>query len=849
MRFEEAAFEGESANEIDMRGLVKALRRRSRTVLIPVVATFVGAVVFVNVVSPKYTAQTSILLENQETFFTRPDRVSLPADAVNQLDQEAVASQVQLISSPDLARRAIKQLGLAGNPEFDPAVGGLNPLRQVMILLGVIVDPARLSPEQRLTTKFLDQLLVYSPTKTRVLAIEFTSKDPVLAARVTNTMAQLYLQEQSAAKRSTARQSAEALAAQVTDLRAKLIAADEERERYRVKTGLLGGGTTTISNQQLADINTDLSKARATQADAAAKAALIRDLIRDGKTADVADIVNNDLVRRVADQRYAAQAMLARESRTLLPAHPRIKELAAQVSEYDTALKQAARQAADSLENESKIAGLRVANLEAALSQQKTVAGTADADAVHLRALERITQSYKDQLDSSTTKYQEALARQNSTATPADARIIASATPPQEPSFPKKLPIIVFATLAALVFSAGYVVASELMGGEGDNAPAPSPLRAPTARPRRQRPADMNPAAPEPAARDAFAASASADPAPLAPEEMPETVPNTRAALALRRQAWAFPEPTGAEVGLRAAGPLGDDQLPHKSVRPLRLTTMLQDAMGFLRGFGQSAAAAREARRESEDPVLPPVPSEAVADVARAKSSPRADAATSDTGPSKREISPSGAPPSGTSRPDLLDTDGTAERIVAAHVPGRGLHVVGLGLGAADGAQAIIALGRTLAVRGRTILVDLDQAPERLGPLAAPGREGRAGVAGLKGLAELLDGRTTFAEVIQKDHASRLHFIASGQGEAEFQDFDLIIEALSETYDFVLMLPPDHPQLDVAKAMSPFADFVVLGVAPGTAADVVEEVERALRTAGAAEILVAEVETAERKVA
>lgn len=831
MRFEEAAFEGDPASEIDMRGLAQALRRRSRTVLIPVVATFVGAVIFVNVVSPKYTAQTSLLLENQETFFTRPDRVNLPSETATQLDAEAVASQVQLISSPDLARRAIKRLGLAGNPEFDPAVGGLNPLKQVLILLGVIDDPARLSLEQRLATKFLDQLLVYSPTKTRVVAIEFTSRDPALAARVTNTMAQLYLEEQSAAKRATARQAAEALAAQVTDLRAKLIAADEERERYRVKTGLLGGGTTTISNQQLADINADLSKARATQADASAKAALIRDLIRDGKTADVADIVNNDLVRRVADQRYAAQAMLARESRTLLPAHPRIKELAAQVAEYDAALKQAARQAADSLENEAKIAGLRVANLEAALSQQKTVAGTADADAVHLRALERITQSYKDQLDSSTTKYQEALARQNSTATPADARIIASATPPQEPSFPKKLPIIVFSTLAALVFSAGYVIASELMGGEGEEAPAPRPVRAPARRPRRAAPVFEPAEASQAEDAPAHAVTASrAGEAPVSRDPAPS----------LRRQTWAFPEPAAPEAtDLEEASP-GD--VP-RAVRPSRLSTMLQEAAAFLRGFGQSAAASRQELQGVDDPVLPPVRSESAMDGARAK---RLDNARPEQ--EMKRDAPAAAE-DGNARPDALDTEAAAERIVAAHVPGRGLHVVGLGLGTMDGAQAIITLGRTLAARGRTILVDLDQAPERLGSLAAPGREGRAAVAGLKGLAELLQGRTTFAEVIQKDHASRLHFIPSGQGEAEFEDFDLIVEALSETYDFVLMVPPDHPQLDVAKAMSPFADFVVLGSAPGTSPELVEEIEHALRAAGAPEILVAEVETAERKVA
>ena len=49
----------------------------------------------------------------------------------------------------------------------------------------------------QLVNKFLEKLVVYSPTKTRVIAIQFTSRDPALAARAANTVAQLYLQEQN----------------------------------------------------------------------------------------------------------------------------------------------------------------------------------------------------------------------------------------------------------------------------------------------------------------------------------------------------------------------------------------------------------------------------------------------------------------------------------------------------------------------------------------------------------------------------------------------------------------------------------------------------------------------------
>ena len=131
-----------SESEIDLRAILRALKRRRSTYIVPTIIAFILVGIYVNVVTKRYTAQAQLLLENQETFFTRPDRVSAPADQNSQLDEAAVSSQVQLIMSPDLARRAIQQIGLVGNPEFDPRVH-FNPLTRVLVALGIMPDPAR----------------------------------------------------------------------------------------------------------------------------------------------------------------------------------------------------------------------------------------------------------------------------------------------------------------------------------------------------------------------------------------------------------------------------------------------------------------------------------------------------------------------------------------------------------------------------------------------------------------------------------------------------------------------------------------------------------------------------------
>ena len=100
------------------------------------------------------------------------------------------------------------------------------------------------------------------------------------------------------------------------------------------------------------------------------------------------------------------------------------------------------------------------------------------------------------------------------------------------------------------------------------------------------------------------------------------------------------------------------------------------------------------------------------------------------------------------------------------------------------------------------VVVDLDAGPSGLAPLVGAGAEGATGVASLPGLSELLSGRASFAEVIHRDHASRLHFIPTGRADADFCDFDLILDALLETYDFIILLAPGFPRSDIAKVMA-----------------------------------------------
>ena len=450
---------------IDLRRLLRAIGRRRIWIIAPVLAALALTFAAVSLIKPRYTAEVKVLLESQESYFTQPEKVTRDTAAV--IDPEAVASQVQLVTSRDVARQAIRRLDLLSSPEFDPLIEGMSPVTRVLVLLGLQRDPAQMSPEDRVMEVYFDKLTVFSVARTRVLTIEFTSRSPELAAKAANTIADIYLAAQGEAKKSNVKSAAGWLSRAIDDLRIKVAQAEAKVDDFRSNSGLFtGANNINIPSQQLADLNAQLATARAAQAEAQAKGRRLAELIRQGRLLEVSDIVKDDLVRRIGEQRVTVKAQLALESRTLLPGHPRIKELQAQLADIENEMRAAAEKSARGLENDGRVAASRVESIQAAFDTQRKAVTSSNSEDVTLRAYEREAKAAREQLESFLQKYREASARDTDNAAPADGRIISRAIAPQLPSFPKKVPMLAIAGLGALFLSFGLVSARALLSGE-----------------------------------------------------------------------------------------------------------------------------------------------------------------------------------------------------------------------------------------------------------------------------------------------------------------------------------------------------------------------------------------------
>jgi polysaccharide biosynthesis transport protein len=471
------------SGDLDLRALGQALVRNKGWIIVPTLLAAVLSIAAVNLITPRYKSEARILIDGRENVFLRPNGER--NEERNALDAEAVTSQVQLLLSRDLARDIIRKNKLAERPEFDPVLEGISAVKSLLTLFGIGRDPFSLTPEERVLDSYFDRFTAYAVDKSRVIVIEFQSRDPELAARVANSIAEGYLVVQQGARQEQAKSAGQWLSGEIDNLRKKVAEAESRVEDFRSKSSLfVGTNNTTLSNQQMGELNTQLNNARALKSDAESKARLIREMLQSGKPIEASEVLNSELTRRLSEQRVTLRAQLAEQSSTLLDNHPRIKELKAQLSDLDRQLREEASKISRSLDNDSRIAGGRVEGLSASLEQLKKLATSTNGQDVQLRALEREAKAQRDLLESYLAKYREATTRENIDAAPADGRIISRASVSNTPAYPKKLPVVLIATLATLMLSAGAIATGELLRMTAPPAAAafaasPAPVDAP----------------------------------------------------------------------------------------------------------------------------------------------------------------------------------------------------------------------------------------------------------------------------------------------------------------------------------------------------------------------------------
>ncbi len=777
--------------DVDLPMLGRALWRAKSWIL--GLALGAGAITFIglSMARPLYTSESRILIENDVSAFTRP-AADQGRDQLQTLDEQAVQSQVQVVTSRDLALDVTKALDLSNNPE-SAKDAGVSLFKRLLNSIGFGRGSDK-SEQEKAADAFEDHLSVYALNKSSVIAIDYTSGDPTLAAEAANKLAEAYINWQRQAKLEQTKDATTWLNAQIEALRTKVSESEAAVERFRASSGLYAGSNNvTLNAQQLSELNSQLILAAAQKSEAEARARLIKKMLNDNGDIDATpEVLKSELIARLIEQRVQVQRQLAELSATLLPSHPRIKQLSSELADVRTQIRDEANKIVRGLENESEVASARETSLRNSLNDVKSQASGQSESEIKLRALEREAKANRDLLESYLARYQDAASRHDMGAVPANATVVSRAHASTKPSFPKTGPVTLLVTAATALLALAFVLARELIGS---TAGAAAPLRESEPILKRPRPA-----------RAAGTAAPAAPPkAPPAEPELPLAAPPAYAAATANRDRMA--RPAAAEL---TSHPRDRDGMTEPAIeQPPAFESFIDRLRNALPAPNEVAQP-----RQTAAPKTPHSGPETVAgqpsDLRRYLQQRAASPAP--TNPVKKPDAK--APRTAKVGPLLKSLDAVLNHIAARNGNGAARTILVAPVAArTQSTGEAIQLARALAAkRQRVVLVDLTR--------SASSVSGQLGLPRAPGLTDLAAGRASFEDVVHVDAQTPLQVIPAGNPTVrangdEARRLVRIFDALSQAYDCVVLQADAETVQKLESVLAGQVQVVVAVVSPG----------------------------------
>jgi uncharacterized protein involved in exopolysaccharide biosynthesis/Mrp family chromosome partitioning ATPase len=766
--------------DVDVAALGRALWRAKQWVIGLAIAAGLITFVGLSMVRPLYTSESRILIENDISPFTRAAS-DQGRDQEQVLDEQAVESQVQVLTSRDLALDVTKSLDLANNPEFAKDAG-ISLFKRLLNSIGLGRGSAE-SEQEKAADAFVEHLSVYALNKSSVIAVDYTSGDTELAAEAANKLADAYIDWQRSAKIAQTKDATTWLSAQIEELRKKVAESESAVEQFRTSNGLYeGSNNVTLNAQQLSELNSQLILSKAQKSEAEARARGIKKMLdANGDIDATPEVLKSELIGRLIEQRVQVQRQLAELSATLLPSHPRIKQLNSELADVRTQIRDEATKIVKGLENESEVASARESSLRSSLNDAKSQSsGQGDAE-IKLRALDREAKANRDLLESYLARYRDASARHDMGAVPANATIVSRAHASTTPSFPKRGQVTVLVMAATALLSLAYVLARELIGSTAGGGVVAAPARRPMLRARK--------------APEAEPVHASAE-SRMTAEPQRRTASEAATPLASEAQGPRAHRPRVNEA--QASRGASVEQRPkeaNRSTLPERSTSSGPAPENFIDRLRRTHLEARSEAREPDAP-SPRPSATGVADEPRV--APPNDlrrylqqrAAVPMPGPEKAAPRPTVPAPSkneiGRSAPMLASLDAVLSQVIRQHDKNpRGIVLVAATSPRTDAAGEAIEIARMLATtKQRVVLADLTRGASSVsGPLGLP----RA-----PGFTDLVAGRAGFEDIVRVDGKTPLQVIAAGNPNAkpdgnEAEQCVRIFAALAQAYDCIVL--------------------------------------------------------------
>jgi polysaccharide biosynthesis transport protein len=451
--------------EVELGEVLRKLWRRKRMIAGVTVALTVIAALVIHQITSLYTAESMVMINDREAQVVDVEAVvsGLSGDA------ETIESEIEVIRSRGIAERIADELRLQDDPEFNAALRPQNAVKALLDprgwvpadwlgIIGAEGPGGGLSPEEevewqraRIVDTFLSKLEVSPVGRSRVIRIAFTSRNPRVAARIANLLADFYIVSQLEAKFDATRRANEWLSGRVAELREAVHRAERAVEEFRQQSGLIEGKDATLKTLEISELNTQLVVERTKRAEAEARLGQVERLLNGpGGSQAVSKVLQSSLIQSLREQQAEVEGQAAELTHEYGAMHPQMINIRAEAVDLRQKIADEVDRIVQGLRNDVSVARAREDTLAAALDRLREEVGQANTDEVALHALEREAEASRILLETFLARSKETGSQQDFQQ--ADATLISPAAVPERPSYPRRKLL-----LMAAVGGAGFL--------------------------------------------------------------------------------------------------------------------------------------------------------------------------------------------------------------------------------------------------------------------------------------------------------------------------------------------------------------------------------------------------------
>ena len=398
----------------------------------------IGAVLFLFSVQTLYTSSVSILIDAYARSGLSADTNAI-ANATP--DPNMVESQLKILSSPAVLKRVITNLNLDQDSEF----------------IGSNADHLSLDVRAAKAIAALSKkMIIKKSERTYVIDIELLTSKPDKSAQIANAIAEAYLADQNETQNNSSKRDRIAVSIKLSQQQNTVRDAYTLVQKFKQDNHISDVNGKLLNEQEFLDLTAAANLARNKTRDLKARTEQWQKYLNSGHPLQARP---EGLQSGTLERLWANYADIIKQQgnfrTTLGDRHPALQEVETQLRDIRRLIDNEMRAIIQSAQSEYQIAQANEKDLNRRLEESKMQNEKINVLLIRLKELERNAEAEKQVYDR-LLKVRDTLGSDSDEGS--WARIIATATPALESSYPKPIPILAISLAIGLFASAGGVL-------------------------------------------------------------------------------------------------------------------------------------------------------------------------------------------------------------------------------------------------------------------------------------------------------------------------------------------------------------------------------------------------------